>query len=204
MAVLALFIISVPSSNLFAAAEHAPRNSNTKDYNFEIRATDNIKNNPLAMKILKNIEISKMRMAEMLKKQAGMAEHKNIIEKQRKAASEDLQQAIRRMDSENFSFTPRESYGRFVSQVNATIQPLFWDQFDVMAQKVNQARQARLQILQEGGSMDQARMEFYKKASIERHHLIKYIRELNIKHGFTNEDVQKYFDKYGKLPRYND
>ena len=200
MAALALFVFSAPNSNFNSRAYAA--NSNEDDVN--ILATDDIKKNPIAMKILKNIEISKMRIADMLKKQALAEQQKNLLEKQRNEANNALQNSLKRMENDNLVYTPREAYARFVSHVNGTVQDVFWGQFDFMAKKVNDARDAKKKILENGGTMDEARKEYHKMASVMRHEIISHNKDLNIKHGLADELIQKYFDKYGKLPRSDD
>ena len=48
-------------------------------YNFTTIAGDEIKNNPMAQKILKNIEIAKLKMEQMQQKQKQLTEQQNII-----------------------------------------------------------------------------------------------------------------------------
>src|SRR3990172_10042296 len=62
-----------------------------KSYNFTTIAGDEIKNNPLAQKILKNIEIAKQRMEQMQQKQRQLTEQQKIIEEQRKIAKAQLE-----------------------------------------------------------------------------------------------------------------
>ena len=201
MTSLALFVFSA-NSHFFISRAYAANNSNEDDVN--ILATDDIKKNPIAMKILKNIEISKMRIADMLKKQALAEQQKNILEKQRKEANDDLQRSLQRMENENLAYAPRESFTKFVSQVDGTTQNVFWGQFEFMEQKVNDARDAKKRILENGGTMDEARKEYHKMASIMRHEIINHNKELNIKYGHADDLTQKYFDKHGKLPRSNE
>ena len=59
-----------------------------------ILASDDIKNNPLAMKILRNIELSKQRMNEQTQKQLGIQQEQKFIEEQRKIANEYLQKDL--------------------------------------------------------------------------------------------------------------
>jgi hypothetical protein len=50
--------------------------------------------------------------------------------------------------------------------------------------------------------MAQAREEFNKYAAMSRSEMINYVMEFNIKYGFTDEELQSYFDENGKLPRF--
>src|SRR5439155_2208427 len=66
-----------------------------------ILASDDIKNNPLAMKILQNIELSKQRMNEQTQKQLGIQQEQKFIEEQRKIANEYLQKDLWRLYGAN-------------------------------------------------------------------------------------------------------
>jgi len=170
----------------------------------EIKATDEIKKNPLLMKVLKNIEISKKKIAEMQKKQLVMTEHKKLIDAQRKIAQEKFQSDLARMNKEMENFTPRASFTKFLSGINGTHHSIFWSQFNYQEQKVNLARAAMNDVLKNGGTFEDARKTFSKVASMTRTEIIGLLKDQNIQHGFANPDVQKAFDKYGKLPRTRD
>ena len=66
-----------------------------------ILASDDIKNNPLAMKILQNIELSKQRMNEQTQKQLAIQQEQKFIEEQRKIANEYLQKDLGRLYGAN-------------------------------------------------------------------------------------------------------
>ncbi|HSB56237.1 MAG TPA: hypothetical protein VLD38_00300, partial [Nitrosopumilaceae archaeon] len=68
-----------------------------QSYNFTTIASDDIKNNPIAQKILKNIEIAKQRMEQALQKKQQLTEQQNIINEQRKLAKESLEKELARM-----------------------------------------------------------------------------------------------------------
>ncbi len=170
----------------------------------EIKATDEIKKNPLLMKILKNIEISKKKIAEMQKKQLVITEHKKLLDAQRKIAQEKFASDLARMNKEMENFTPRAAFTKFLSGVNGTHHSIFWSQFNYQEQKVNLARAAMNEVLKNGGTFEDARNAFSKVGSMTRTEIIGYLKDQNIQHGFANPDVQKAFDKYGKLPRNRD
>lgn len=195
MAALAVFVLFANNS-AFAAS--------STDNLPEIKATDEIKKNPLLMKILKNIEISKKKIVEMQKKQLAMNEHKKLIDTQRKIAEEKLQSDLARMNKEMENFTPRASFTKFLSGINGTYHAIFWSQFNYQEQKVNLARAAMNDVLKNGGTYTDARNAFSKVGSMTRTEIIGVLKDQNILHGFANPDVQKAFDKYGKLPRTRD
>jgi len=59
-------------------------------------------------------------------------------------------------------------------------------------------------VLDNGGSYQDAREAYNKIAAIKRVELIEVTKNLNVKYGLADEKVQATFDKYGKLPRYDD
>jgi hypothetical protein len=73
-----------------------------------------------------------------------------------------------------------------------------------MNEKIKIATQAKEDVLKNGGSYAEAHAEYIKYASLQRTDMIKLVTDLNIKHGFTDEALQSYFDEDGKLPRYAD
>ena len=107
------------------------------------------------------------------------------------------------MNKDYEDFTPKNSYARFLSNsINATHHDIFWDQFNSMNERVKVASAAKKAVLENGGTMAQAREEYNKYAAMSRVEMIQHVMELNIKYGFTEKELQAYFDMYGKLPRY--
>src|SRR5574341_2103700 len=190
MSILAVFVLFAHNSAFGATSDSEP----------EIKATDELKKNPLIMKILKNIEISKKKIAEMQKKQLAINEHKKFLETQRKIANEKFQNNLARMNKETADFTPKASYSKFLSGISETYHGIFWSQFNYQEQKVNLARAAMDNILKNGGSYEEARQVYSKIGAMTKTEITNLLKDLNIQHGFAKEDTQKAFDKYGKLP----
>lgn len=172
------------------------------DSNFTVVAGEELKKNPTAVQILKNIEIAKQRLAEMQNAEKQKTEHEKFVDEQRRIAQELLEKDLNRMNKNYEEFTPRNSFARFVSNFNQTHQGFYWDQFDYMNEKIKIAKQAKQAVLNNGGNHAVAHAEFVKYASMTRAEMISYVSELNIKHELTDSTLQSYFDKNGKLPRY--
>jgi hypothetical protein len=96
-------------------------------------------------------------------------------------------------------FTPKNAYATFVSQLNQTVQAIFWGQFNFTEQKTNEGLAAMNQILKNGGSADQARNAFIQNASTSRSEITTVNNNLNVQYGHANSTVQGKFDKYGNL-----
>lgn len=195
---MSLVIISFYSVPAFAQQNQESKTSSE----FTIVTGEDIRKNPMAMKILENIEIAKKRFAEMQDVQKKKTENEKFIEEQRQIAKAQLGKDLARMNKEYEDFTPRKAFSKFVSNVNATHHAIFWDQFDYMSERIKIATQAKNAVLENGGSFLEARAEFVKYASMSKESMIQFVSELNIKYGFTDENLQSYFDKDGKLPRY--
>ncbi|MEM3143621.1 MAG: hypothetical protein QXW91_03230, partial [Candidatus Nitrosotenuis sp.] len=197
--VLPVFIIIFILPNAFAQSESA-----NIDSDFTIVVGDQLKENPMAIQILKNIEIAKQRLAEMQDKQNQLTEHQKFIEEQRRIAKEQLEKDLASLNKNNESFTPRNSFSTFLSGINATHHEFYWNQFDYMNERIKVATEVRQQILRNGGSFAEAQAEFLRYASMPRSEMISLVSSLNIKHGFSDSEMQQYFDSNGKLPRFDD
>lgn len=196
--IFALLILIPNQSMVFA--------QNDSSYKFTKFDGDEIKNNPVAQQMLQKIEESKKILAEL---EAGivkpkMTEHQKFIEDQRKTANAKLEQDLSAMNKEYEIYTPRNAYGTFLTGINSTYHGIFWGQFNYMDQKVQIAKAARDSILARGGTYQEAFDTFSKFASITKSEMIKINQELNVNNGFTDAELQSYFDENGKLPRYED
>lgn len=169
---------------------------------FEKNAVEDIKNNPIAEKILKNIEIARKEFSNIKEKEKKTEEYKKLIKEQRKAAQVSLEEAITRMNAKYEEFTPQNAFAKYVSGINSTHQEIYWDQFSYLNAKVTLAKDARDAVLKNGGTYTDAMKEYFKYAKMSKIEMLNVIKELNIKHGFTNKDTQSYFDPNGKLPRF--
>ncbi|MGI0102103.1 MAG: hypothetical protein ACREA7_05855 [Nitrosotalea sp.] len=96
-------------------------------------------------------------------------------------------------------FTPQNAYTTFASQLNQTVQAIFWGQFNYTEQQTNAGLAAMNQILQNGGSSDQARNAFIQNASTSRSNITTVNNNLNVQYGNANSTVQSEFDQYGDL-----
>lgn len=161
-----------------------------------------IQTNPTAQKILDRIEESKRILSDMMEEKSIKTEHQKFIDEQRKLVQQSLQVELERMNKKYEENSPRNAFARFVANFNATHHGIYWDQFEYMESKVNLARAAKQQVLDNGGSFQEAQSVYIKYASMPRSEIIQKIIELNIKYGFANSQTQGNFDQDGKLPRY--
>jgi hypothetical protein len=170
-----------------------------------ILVSDKLKKNPLAMKIIAEMEAQKLRYKQLsdetLPKSIPTREQ-ILIEENRKISQEMLQEDLKSMEKKYIDFTPKNAFEKFVSKLNSTYHGIFWDQFDYLNAKVQLAIAAKNLVLENGGSFYEAQREYFKYASMPRLEMINYIQELNVRYGFADEDIQSNFDPNGKLPRF--
>jgi len=188
---LILFSIVGPSSSNLVFAE------NTE---FTVLSGDQL-NSPLALSMLEKIEQSKKILAELMADKKQVNEHQKFIDQQRKLANERLQADLAQMNHKYRDYTPRAAFSKFLSGVNGTYHEVFWGQFNYMDNKVQLARNAMNDVLQNGGSYQEARQAYFKYASMTRVEMIQVNQDLNVQYGFADSNIQKQFDRFGKLPR---
>jgi hypothetical protein len=75
--------------------------------------------------------------------------------------------------------------------------------FNYQQEKIKSAKDARDKILSDGGKKQAAWDTYYKMSATSRAKIIELNKNLNIKYGNANIDIQSTFDEKGKLPRTN-
>lgn len=170
-------------------------------YHSDITLGNNSSQDPVKSRILEKIELAKKMQEEQDAKIKQIEEEKRLQEQQRALANQQLQVDLQSWFDKLNPFTPRNAYAMFVSQVNQTVQSVFWGQFNFTEQKTNDGLAAREHVLQNGGTTDQARSAFIQNASSSRSEIVQVNKDLNIKYGHADKDVQSKFDKYGNIPR---
>lgn len=198
---LMMFLVTILGVLVYSQPAFAQETS-SKFNDFTKFEGDVIQTSPAAQKILDRIEESKRILSEMMETKTIKTEHQKFVDEQRKIVQQSLQVELERMNKKYEENSPRNAFARFVSNFNATHHGIYWDQFEYMESKVDLARAAKQQILDNGGSFKEAQREYIKYASMPRGEIIQKIIELNIKYGFANSQTQENFDEDGKLPRY--
>jgi len=175
--------------------------SQSQQYALKTVSGDKINQDPIASKILKNVEIAKKQQAEQDAKMKKIEEDKKFVDDQRALANQQLQIDLQGWFAQLNPLTPRNAYTVFVSQINQNVASIFWGQFNFTEQKTNEGLTAQKQILQKGGTNDQARNALIQNAGSSRSEITKINNDLNVKYGNASKNVQSKFDKYGNLPR---
>lgn len=160
---------------------------------------DGITKNPLSQIILQHMEMLKKQQEEAEKKQQEIEKRKNFIENQRQVAQNSLNEDLKSFETGLELNTPRLAFGRFIQNVDDTVQFIFWGQFNLTEQKHNEAYAAKVEALEEGETSVTATEVFQRKAAISKSELVEHNSELNVKYGLADSSTQSYFDEDGKL-----
>ena len=169
-----------------------------------VKASEELQKNPLAMKILAEMEKQKLKYAQkMLEKTqpVKLTAQQVEVEEKRVTAQQRLDEKLNAFIEKYKDVMPKAAYTKFVEKKPDYIQGVFWGMFDYMQGKVDSARNAMKVVLDNGGSLKEAQDAYFEHASAKRVQLIQAVKDLNIQHGFADKSVQNTFDKNGKLPR---
>ena len=196
---VALFVTAFSGTQQFAEAQIQA--DNQTQFQSQTITGDALKNNPMAQKILLEIEYSKKQIAQLQKNQKDAEENKKLIDQQRLIAAQLEKQALQLMDLNNLPHTPTVAFRSYVSTVNNTkIQNVFWGEYNFTSQRIDAGHAAMKKILDNGGTWQEAIQEFIKYAAIRHSELIQVNANLNIQNGLADANIQKNFNERGMLP----
>ena len=157
---------------------------------FKIMTADKMREDPIALKILQNIEQNKQQEAERLKKLQEMNERQIFIEKQREIANQNLLNDLGVWFGQFDPFNPRNAFLSFASQMDVTVQDIYWAQFNFTETKTREGLAALQAVLQNGGTEQDARKAFYEKAATPRGQLLKINNEINANHNAVKNNTK--------------
>ncbi|MBI3622738.1 hypothetical protein HY212_01485 [Candidatus Pacearchaeota archaeon] len=194
-----LFVTAFSGTQQFAEAQ--VQTGNQAQFQSQSITGDALKNNPMAQKILLEIEYSKKQIAQLQKNQKDAEENKKLIDQQKLIAAQLEKQAQQLMDLNNLPHTPTVAFRSFVSTVNNTkIQNIFWGEFNFTSKRVDAGNAAMKKVLDSGGTWEEAMQEFTKYAAIRHSEIVELNKNLNIQYGLADFNVQKDFNEKGMLP----
>ncbi len=169
-----------------------------------VKASKQLQKNPFAMKILAEMEKQKLRYKQQMNShsQSIQLTSKQIeVEEKRSIAQERLSERLDAFMLKYQDKMPKAAFATFVEKKPDYIHGVFWGMFDYMQGKVDSARSAMKQVLDDGGSLKEARDAYFAHAQTKRVQLIQVAEDLNVQHGLAQKSVQDTFDEQGKLPR---
>ena len=157
---------------------------------FKILTADKIREDPIALKILQNIEENKQQEQQRLKKLQEINERQKFIEEQRQIANENLLKDLGFWFEQLDPFNPRNAFASFVSQMDATVQGIYWAQFNFTETKTKEGLEALQAVLESGGTTQEARRAFYEKAATPRDELLRLNDEFNANYTPTQNNTK--------------
>ena len=159
---------------------------------------ESILTDPIAQKILENIEISKQILYDIQNPQRIVTEHELYIDQQRQIAQQQLQEQLDRMNKNNADKTSRAAFEKMVAKYPDEYHDYLWELFDYLWSKVTTAREYRDNILAYGGSYQEAQQVFIEYATITKAERIQFAHEMALKYGLINKVSN--IDDFNALP----
>jgi hypothetical protein len=193
---LATLSITLPSFNMPAFAL-----TQTSQFESQTITGNDLKNNPMAAKILAEIEYSKQQIAQLEQDQKNKDTNAQLIEQQRAIAKQLEDQALQMLQLQSESTNPQNAFNKFVAMVpNDNVKQVFIGESDFMQKRVDAGNLAMKQVLANGGTWEEAVQVFSQYAGIKRTEMISVNKDLNIQYGLADPTVQSAFDQNGLLP----
>ncbi len=165
----------------------------------QITLSDDLLNDPIAQDILKKIEQTKKIIAELEEKEFEQNQAQENLQKMRDLSVERLNQDLKEWERLWEKHSSRNAFDSFVSKKPSYVQGVFWDQFEFKEKKVNAGRAAMNQVLNSGGSMENAKEAYNKAAATKKIELIEMNAQFNIKHNLADARIQQIFNSTGQM-----
>lgn len=186
---------AIPGSNMISFAD--------AETEIVVKASKQLQKNPLAMKILAEMEKQKLRhkliTQDNLKPTLTLSQIE--VEEKRVIAQERLSERLDAFMLKYEDKMPKAAFAKFVEKKPEYIHGVFWGMFDYMQGKVDSARSAMKKVIDNGGSLAEARDAYFTHAQTKRVQLIQVVEDLNVQNGLAERTVQDTFNELGKLPR---
>ena len=188
--------IIIPSLNVPAFAS-----TQTSQFESQTLTGDELKNNPMAAKILAEIEYSMKQIAQLEQDQKNKELNDQLIEQQRAAAKQLEDQAYQMLQLQSNSTSPQNAFNKFVATIpNDNVKQVFVGEFDFTQKRVDAGNLAMKQVLDNGGTWEEAMQAFSQYAGIKRTEMVSVNKNLNIQYGLADPTTQAAFDQNGMLP----
>ncbi|MDE1875441.1 MAG: hypothetical protein KGH86_01230 [Thaumarchaeota archaeon] len=167
---------------------------------FTTLAGPDLQNNPVALKILQEIQQSKQQVANIIGNQTAARLNQQLVLQQRQAAASQLKQDLNTLATASASTTPDAAYASFLTTVgNNKTQSVFQDEFNFMKQRITVANTAMQSVITSGGSLDQALATFNQYATVNHVQMVGLNNELNVEYGLADSKIQSCFNNEGQL-----
>ncbi|HSA98589.1 MAG TPA: carboxypeptidase-like regulatory domain-containing protein [Candidatus Nitrosotenuis sp.] len=155
--------------------------------------------NPIAEILAQQVDLVQKQQQALEQKQAEIQKENNLLEEQRKLVNDNLQQDLAQMDKDAEFYNPFNVFGRFVSDVDSSVQNIFWGQFNLTQQQHVAAYKAKMEALENKQDSKDAMMIYREKAAVSRDKIIQLNNDLNVRYSNSSSYTQNLFDSQGKL-----
>ena len=145
-----------------------------------------IKNDPIAIKIMQQMELEKQKEAQRQQKLAEIEAKQKFLDEQRQIANQNLLNDLGGWFSQFDPFNPRNAFASFANQFDSGLQTIYWAQFNFTESKTNDGLAAFQQVLDSGGSLFEAKQAFYENAASSQEELNNLNNDLNARYGKNN------------------
>ena len=135
---------------------------------------------------------------ELEQKEYEKNQAKEHLQKMREMSLERLNKNLDEWERLWEKQSSRNAFDSFVNKKPEYVQGVFWDQFEFKEQKVNAGRIAMMQVLANGGTIQDAKEAYNKAASSKRVEIIEMNAQFNIKHNLASHAEQLIFDSTGQ------
>lgn len=195
---IALVNLNLAALNSTGAVSNLTNSGNVTQ--FTTLVGPSLQNDPMAQKILQEIQASKQQVANILGNETAATVNNELVQQQRVVAASQLKQDLTALQQSTASTTPSAAYSSFLSTIpNNATQGVFEGEFNFMQQRVAAANAAMQNVLANGGSLDQAMQTFDSYAAVNREQVVQINDNLNVEYGLANSNVQSCFDSNGDL-----
>jgi len=191
---MVIFVFSAMAGSIqIIYAQSAVKTSN------QISLTDDLANNPIAQDILEKIEQTKQWIEDLEKREYEKTQAQQELEEKRAIALERLNQDLLEWENLWGNYTSKAAFERFVEDKPVPVQGVFWDQFEFKEMKVDAGRAALKKVIENGGTLSQARAAYHKAAETKRIELIEMNAQFNVKHNLAYYKEQLLFNSTGQI-----
>lgn len=202
---ISLVIISIIAIAYFGG--YTPAFAATSDQ-FESHTITGIdlQKNPMVAKILSEIEYSKKQIAQLEQNQKNQEENQKLIAQQRLIAKQLEDQAYQILQTQTLQNSSDNAYSRFLDTIPSNdTKKVFQGEFSFTKQRIDAGHVAMKQVLDKGGTWEDAMQEFSRYAAIKHVEMVTLNQQLNDEYmqqpSIANMTKQQIpFDQYGRVP----
>lgn len=156
-------------------------------------------NNPIAEILSQQVELAQKQQYALEQRQSEIQKKNDLLGQQRKIVNDSLQEDLAQMDEDTEFYNPFNAFSRFVSDVDSSVQNIFWGQFNLTQQQHAEAHKAKMEALESQQDSQYAMKVYREKAAVSRDRIIQLNNDLNVRYSNSSNNTQSLFDSQGKL-----